>query len=168
VRLCFAEFLQVLDVPEVHLASKVPEPAKQYHLVEGADPYCVAEALAEFKRGLAVLVIQRRCSRLKTSNHNEVLASWQPASIVNLIVENRNVLAVAASENLSVLKSVFSVVALSTCIKKVLRPNQSRISFGTDKSSDFLSPWALDHEFGPINISLSDIIEVYSSIGFFF
>jgi len=97
---------------------------------------------------------------LEARDHNEILALWHPSYILNLIVEDRDKIPFPATENLSILKSMFSVITLPCRIMLVLGPDKHGMALRADHCSDLLPARTLYHEFAPVDLLLVKIVEI--------
>lgn len=86
-----------------------------------------------------------------------------PLNVLNLIVKNRNKVAILAFMNSNILKRVFSVVALARRIIEVLRPYQNGVSSWCRKNLDVLSFWARNVELRSLE-SAVQIIDIDKAI----
>lgn len=113
VGLGFSKLGEILELPEIHLASQVAEATDEADLREGTTSDGVSVPLAKLEEGVAILVVQSSGGRLDARYHDESLSRRYPSDILYLIVENGHVLTVSAAKDLNVLEGVFTVIRLT-------------------------------------------------------
>lgn len=125
----FSNFSLSFHIPEVHLSfrnvSKSPE---HQEIVKWTNTDGISEPLSKLESRLAICIVHGRSCWLLAWNDQEVVSTVGPLDILNLVVEDRNEWPLFSLMNSDVLKIVLSIVTLSACIVKVLRPNKNSMS----------------------------------------
>lgn len=110
VRASLTDLLKIIERPKVNLTLQVAEASDKAELREGADTNSVPVAFAEFKQGIAVLVIEGSDGGLVTGDNDEAFGI-NPRDVINHVLEDGHVLSVSSTEDLHVLQHVLTIVA---------------------------------------------------------
>ena len=87
---------------------------------------------------------------------------------MDVVIEDGDELSILASEDLHILEGVLTVVALAGTVTKSLRPDQDSVTVRSCLDLDVLALVASDHELGPFEALLVEVVHIDVSIGLLF
>jgi len=148
VRSRLADLLKSIERPEIDITFEVAKATDQNQLGVRADADRVSIPLSKLVKGIAVLIIEGRHSRLVSGNDDEAFTGCKPGHVLNHVLEYWHVLTVSSSEDLDVLERMLTVVTLARSVGHVLRPNKGGVPSAAYLYCDFLPLMALNHELG--------------------
>lgn len=153
-----------LQVPHVHLTfGDIAKATNHEDLTKRTNFYRVSELLTEFKCRLTIQIVHRSHCWLLTRDNNELMPVLCPLDILNLVVENWNELSILAFMNSNILKSVLSIITLSSSISLILGPNENCMSRRSWNYLDIVSSWTSNVKLWPLKITVQ-VVDIYEAI----